>query len=42
VGAAFFDLFTEIHVDVLLFQICTSFAIEHFKPHATIKALLHH
>ncbi|VAI81210.1 unnamed protein product [Triticum turgidum subsp. durum] len=37
-----FDPFTEIPVDVLLFQICIPFAIEHFKPRATIKALLHH
>ncbi|KAL5200719.1 hypothetical protein ABZP36_021922 [Zizania latifolia] len=37
-----FDPFTEIPVDVLLFQICIPFAIEHFKPRATIKTLLHH
>jgi len=37
-----FDPFTEIPVDVLLFQICIPFAIEHFKPRATIKSLLHH
>lgn len=36
-----FDPFTEIPADVLLFQICIPFAIEHFKPRATIKALLH-
>jgi E3 ubiquitin-protein ligase MARCH6 len=27
---------------VLVFQICIPFAIEHFKPRATIKTLLHH
>jgi E3 ubiquitin-protein ligase MARCH6 len=27
---------------VLVFQICIPFTIEHFKPRATIKALLHH
>jgi len=37
-----FDPFTEIPVDVLLFQICIPFAIEHFKPRGTIKSLLHH
>lgn len=26
---------------MLLFQICIPFAIEHFKPRATVKALLH-
>ncbi|CAA6672572.1 unnamed protein product [Spirodela intermedia] len=36
------DPFTEIPADMLLFQICIPFAIEHFKPRATIKALLHH
>ncbi|KAJ6803999.1 putative E3 ubiquitin ligase SUD1 [Iris pallida] len=35
-----FDPFTEIPADVLLFQICIPFAIEHFKPRATVKALL--
>ncbi|KAI0488637.1 hypothetical protein KFK09_028476 [Dendrobium nobile] len=35
-----FDPFTEIPADVLLFQICIPFAIEHFRPRATIKALL--
>ncbi|XP_020250505.1 probable E3 ubiquitin ligase SUD1 isoform X2 [Asparagus officinalis] len=35
-----FDPFTEIPADVLLFQICIPFAIEHFKPRATIKAVL--
>ncbi|KAK9112728.1 hypothetical protein Scep_020247 [Stephania cephalantha] len=34
------DPFTEIPADVLLFQICIPFAIEHFKLRATIKALL--
>ncbi|XP_072962231.1 probable E3 ubiquitin ligase SUD1 [Typha angustifolia] len=37
-----FDPFTEIPADVLLFQICIPFAIEHFKPRSTIKVLLHH
>ncbi|XP_038984119.1 probable E3 ubiquitin ligase SUD1 [Phoenix dactylifera] len=37
-----FDPFTEIPADVLLFQICIPFAIEHFKPRATIKSLLRH
>ncbi|PKA50627.1 E3 ubiquitin-protein ligase MARCH6 [Apostasia shenzhenica] len=35
-----FDPFTEIPADVLLFQICIPFAIEHFRPRATIKAVL--
>ncbi|XP_078431028.1 RING/U-box superfamily protein [Wolffia australiana] len=35
------DPFTEIPADMLLFQICIPFAIEHFKPRATIKAILH-
>ncbi|MQM13005.1 hypothetical protein Taro_045926 [Colocasia esculenta] len=35
------DPFTEIPADMLLFQICIPFAIEHFKPRATIKAFLH-
>ncbi|KAM7263271.1 hypothetical protein ACFE04_000954 [Oxalis oulophora] len=34
------DPFTEIPADVLLFQICIPFAIEHFKLRATIKSLL--
>ncbi|KAL5987701.1 putative E3 ubiquitin ligase sud1 [Asimina triloba] len=34
------DPFTEIPADMLLFQICIPFAIEHFKPRTTIKALL--
>ncbi|KAF5202876.1 E3 ubiquitin-protein ligase march6 [Thalictrum thalictroides] len=34
------DPFTEIPADMLLFQICVPFAIEHFKLRATIKALL--
>ncbi|KAG9451724.1 hypothetical protein H6P81_004628 [Aristolochia fimbriata] len=34
------DPFTEIPADMLLFQICIPFAIEHFKPRATIKTLL--
>ncbi|KAL5705651.1 RING-type E3 ubiquitin transferase [Ranunculus cassubicifolius] len=34
------DPFTEIPADLLLFQICVPFAIEHFKLRATIKALL--
>ncbi|KAF9623070.1 hypothetical protein IFM89_036206 [Coptis chinensis] len=35
------DPFTEIPADMLLFQICVPFAIEHFKLRATIKAFLH-
>ncbi|KAL2455602.1 putative E3 ubiquitin ligase SUD1 [Abeliophyllum distichum] len=34
------DPFTEIPADMLLFQICIPFAIEHFKPRTTIKSLL--
>ncbi|OVA15638.1 zinc finger protein [Macleaya cordata] len=34
------DPFTEIPADMLLFQICIPFAIEHFKLRPTIKALL--
>lgn len=34
------DPFTEIPADMLLFQICIPFAIEHFKLRTTIKALL--
>ncbi|KAK1269194.1 hypothetical protein QJS04_geneDACA006384 [Acorus gramineus] len=34
------DPFTEIPMDILLFQIWLPFAIEHFKPRATIKAIL--
>lgn len=34
------DPFTEIPADMLLFQICIPFAIEHFKPRTTIKAVL--
>ncbi|KAJ0437426.1 putative Zinc finger, RING-CH-type, Zinc finger, RING/FYVE/PHD-type [Helianthus annuus] len=36
------DPFTEIPADMLLFQICIPFALEHFKLRATIKALLHY
>ncbi|KAJ0644175.1 putative Zinc finger, RING-CH-type, Zinc finger, RING/FYVE/PHD-type [Helianthus annuus] len=36
------DPFTEIPADMLLFQICIPFAVEHFKLRATIKALLHY
>ncbi|GLT60425.1 hypothetical protein SLA2020_331920 [Shorea laevis] len=36
------DPFTEIPADMLLFQICIPFAIEHFKLRATIKSLLHY
>ncbi|XP_039127219.1 probable E3 ubiquitin ligase SUD1 [Dioscorea cayenensis subsp. rotundata] len=36
------DPFTEIPADMLLFQICIPFAIEHFKPRATVKAVLRH
>lgn len=35
------DPFTEIPADMLLFQICIPFAIEHFKLRTTIKSLLH-
>ncbi|KAJ9159532.1 hypothetical protein P3X46_025037 [Hevea brasiliensis] len=34
------DPFTEIPADMLLFQICIPFAIEHFKLRTTIKTLL--
>ena len=34
------DPFTEIPADMVLFQICIPFAIEHFKLRATIKSLL--
>jgi E3 ubiquitin-protein ligase MARCH6 len=36
------DPFTEIPADMLLFQICIPFAIEHFKWRTTIKSLLHY
>ncbi|KAL8129206.1 hypothetical protein V2J09_018361, partial [Rumex salicifolius] len=36
------DPFTEIPADMLLFQICIPFAVEHFKLKTTIKALLHY
>ncbi|XP_071715416.1 probable E3 ubiquitin ligase SUD1 [Rutidosis leptorrhynchoides] len=36
------DPFTEIPANMLLFQICIPFAIEHFKLRATIKSLLHY
>nr|XP_043624810.1 probable E3 ubiquitin ligase SUD1 [Erigeron canadensis] len=36
------DPFTEIPANMLLFQICIPFAIEHFKLRTTIKSLLHH
>ncbi|XP_030523105.1 probable E3 ubiquitin ligase SUD1 isoform X2 [Rhodamnia argentea] len=36
------DPFTEIPADMLLFQICIPFAIEHFKLRSTIKSLLHY
>ncbi|RWR77573.1 putative E3 ubiquitin ligase SUD1 [Cinnamomum micranthum f. kanehirae] len=35
------DPITEIPADILLFQIFIPFAIEHFKPRMTIKAVLH-
>ncbi|KAG0495508.1 hypothetical protein HPP92_000199 [Vanilla planifolia] len=35
-----FDPFTEIPADVLLFQICIPFAVEHFRPRSAIKAIL--
>lgn len=34
------DPFTEIPADMLLFQICIPFAIEHFKLRSTVKSLL--
>lgn len=34
------DPFTEIPADMLLFQICIPFAVEHFKLRATIKSVL--
>jgi E3 ubiquitin-protein ligase MARCH6 len=34
------DPFTEIPADMLLFHICIPFAIEHFRPKATIKTVL--
>lgn len=34
------DPFTEIPADLLLFQICIPFAIEHFKLRTTMKSLL--
>jgi len=40
INCRIFDPFTEIPADVLLFQICIPFAIEHFKPRVMIKALL--
>eukprot|EP00249_Psilotum_nudum_P023521 c28905_g1_i3 orf=461-3532(+) len=36
------DPFTEVPVDMLLFHICIPFAIEHFRPRATIKVVLFH
>ncbi|KAG6424936.1 hypothetical protein SASPL_115359 [Salvia splendens] len=36
------DPFTEIPADMLLFQICIPFAIEHFKLRHTLKSLLRH
>jgi E3 ubiquitin-protein ligase MARCH6 len=34
------DPFTEIPADMLLFHICIPFAVEHFRPRATIKTVL--
>ncbi|CAN1307457.1 Probable E3 ubiquitin ligase SUD1 [Linum perenne] len=34
------DPFTEIPADMLLFQICIPFAVQHFKPRITIKSFL--
>ncbi|XP_024527152.1 probable E3 ubiquitin ligase SUD1 [Selaginella moellendorffii] len=34
------DPFTELPADMLLFHICIPFALEHFRPRATIKAVL--
>ncbi|KAI3712263.1 hypothetical protein L1987_70814 [Smallanthus sonchifolius] len=36
------DPFTEIPANMLLFQICIPFAVEHFKLRVTIKSLLHY
>ncbi|XP_057494631.1 probable E3 ubiquitin ligase SUD1 isoform X2 [Actinidia eriantha] len=36
------DPFTEIPADMLVFQICIPFAIQHFKFRTTIKSLLHY
>ncbi|CAK9869462.1 unnamed protein product [Sphagnum jensenii] len=36
------DPFTEIPADMLLFHICIPFAVEHFRPRATIKTVLSH
>ncbi|KAI7729411.1 hypothetical protein M8C21_010249 [Ambrosia artemisiifolia] len=36
------DPLTEIPADMLLFQVCIPFAVEHFKLRATIKALMHY
>lgn len=36
------DPFTEIPADMLLFHICIPFAVEHFRPRATIKTVLLH
>lgn len=36
------DPFAEIPADMLLFHICIPFAIEHFRPKATIKTILFH
>nr|PNR39211.1 hypothetical protein PHYPA_019489 [Physcomitrium patens] len=36
------DPFTEIPADMLLFHICIPFAVEHFRPRATIKSVLFH
>jgi E3 ubiquitin-protein ligase MARCH6 len=36
------DPFTEIPADMLLFHICIPFAVEHFRPRATIKNVLLH
>lgn len=35
-----FDPVTEIPADIIVFQICIPFAMKHFKPRATVKALL--
>ncbi|KAJ7294226.1 hypothetical protein O6H91_Y272000 [Diphasiastrum complanatum] len=34
------DPFTELPADMLLFHICIPFALEHFRPRATIKGIL--
>ncbi|KAK8940151.1 hypothetical protein KSP40_PGU017504 [Platanthera guangdongensis] len=35
-----FDPFIEIPTDIMMFQICIPFALQHFRPRATVKAVL--